>query len=290
MSPRKRGILSALGAYGSWGLLPLYWKEVAAALPSEIMAHRAVWSFVLSAAALLLLGSSRLDLRRHSGTILRAYLLSSLLIGLNWLLYIWAVTSGHVLESSLGYFLNPLVNVIVGALLFRERLSFGQRLAVALAATGALYLVANARGYLWISFVLAISFCFYGVLRKKAALPSLDGMYLETLMILPLGVAYLVYLAAQGQLLFLHSGARLDLLLVGSGLVTLLPLLFFSDAAQRLPLSTLGMFQYISPTLQFLLAVFLYAEPFSTHHLIGFGFIWSGLAVYTLSSGRRSSG
>lgn len=209
------------------------------------------------------------------GRLLALYSASGALIGLNWLIFIWAVTHKHVLEVSLGYFLNPLMTVLVGAWFFREKLP---RLAVGLASAGALWLVAAAGSrYLGIAVALAVTFTLYGVLRKRAPLPSLEGMYLESATILLWGVAYLLW-----------AGEAPTPLLVATGLVTLVPLLFFSDAAQRLPLSSLGMFQYLSPTFHFLLAVFAYHEPFSAARLVGFALIWAGLGVYALR--RPNSG
>lgn len=269
----RRGVLSALAAYLSWGFMPLYWKLLDDVPATRILAHRIVWSFVFSALLVFAAGGpGRLSLRR-SPRLLGLYAASGAVIGVNWLLFIWAVTNEHVLEASLGYFLNPLLTVLVGAWLFREKLSAKKRLAVGLAAAGALYLVVRAHSpHLGVAFALAVTFTVYGVLRKRAPLPSLDGMYLETVTILPWGLAYLLW-----------QGEPVTPVLMGTGVVTMLPLLFFSDAAQRLPLSALGMFQYLSPTFQFLLAVFAYHEPFSVDRLVGFSLIWTGLAVYAFS-------
>jgi len=267
-----RGVLSALAAYLMWGFMPLYWKLLDDVPAPRILAHRIVWSFVFSALLVLTVsGPKRLSLRRGP-RLLGLYAASGAVIGINWLLFIWAVTNEHVLEASLGYFLNPLLTVLLGAWLFHEHLNTRRRVAVGLAAAGALYLVARAHtAHLSVAFALAFTFSIYGVLRKRAPLPSLDGMYLETVTILPWGLAYLVWLREP-----------VTPLLVGTGVVTMLPLLFFSDAAQRLPLSALGMFQYLSPTFQFLLAVVAYHEPFSVDRLVGFSLIWAGLAVYAL--------
>lgn len=269
-----RGVLSALAAYLMWGFMPLYWKLLDDVPAPDILAHRIVWSFVFSALLVLALkGPAVLSLRK-SPRVLGLYAASGAVIGINWLLFIWAVTNEHVLEASLGYFLNPLLTVLLGAWLFREHLGGRQKTAVALAATGALHLVARAHNrHLGVAFALAFTFSIYGVLRKRAPLPSLEGMYLETVTILPWGLAYLCWV-----------GVPVTPVLVGTGVVTMLPLLFFSDAAQRLPLSALGMFQYLSPTFQFLLAVFAYHEPFSVDRLVGFSLIWAGLAVYALAS------
>lgn len=286
----NRGTVSACLAYSMWGLLPLYWKHLTPVSASEILAHRAVWSLLVTALFLVFSGQAGVLRRPPALSVLRVYLASGLMIGLNWLLYIWSVTHGHVLEASLGYFLNPLVSVLCGRLLFGEELGPPQRAAVLLAALGVIYLMVRARAStLWISFALAITFCFYGILRKQAPLSSLQGMYLETLLMLPLALSYLLWLEHCGSLAFGHADRDTNLLLLGSGVVTLLPLLCFSDAAQRLPLSSLGMFQYISPSLQFGLAIGLYHEPFSARQCVGYLFIWAGLAVYVTSLRARTS-
>lgn len=284
MSGRNVGILSAFGAYASWGLLPLYWKQLSQLPSMQILSHRMIWSFLFI--SLILIASkplAHLSLKRHSSRTLLTYFFSGLLIGVNWLIYIWAVNTGHVLQASLGYFLNPIANVLVGAIIFKEKLSTAQKVAAGFAAAGVFYLMTHTESGLWISILLAGTFCIYAVVRKHAPLNSMDGMYLETLVMFPLGVAYLVYLSQTSSVLFSDLNVTEQGLLMGSGVVTALPLLFFSDAAKRLPFATLGMFQYLSPTLQFLLAVFAYHETFTNTHLVSFLLIWTGLIIYSTS-------
>jgi chloramphenicol-sensitive protein RarD len=282
----SKGALSAVAAYGIWGFLPIYWKQVAQVPSLEILSHRIVWSLLFFAVILAVLQPSHLSLRRHPARVWRAYLLSGWLIGLNWLLFIWAVTHGHVLQSSLGYFLSPLGSVAIGALFFGEHLGMRQRLAVVLAAAGALVLLRGAASDLWIALALTLTFCLYGVARRLAPLPSLQGMYLETLLLAPLGLTYFGWAATHGQFCLPQVDQTSQLLLLGAGPVTGVPLLFFSKAARRLTLAQLGMFQYISPSLQFLLALH-YHEQFTPAHALAFGLIWTGLLIY--ASATRST-
>lgn len=277
----RRGVWSALGAYGSWGFMPLYWKSLGPLPYTEILSHRVVWSLLFFALLLRLRNPGCLRLSGRPSRIWWTYLLSGSLIGANWLTFIWAVTSGHVLQSSLGYFLCPLATVAVGAVFFKERLTARQKAAVALATAGAGVLVWHALHDLWIALLLTLTFCLYGVARRLAPLPSLEGMYLETLMLTPLGLAYFAWAAWAGHFAFAQTTASTRLLLMGAGPMTGLPLLMFSEAALRLPLSHLGLFQYISPTLQFLLAVFYYQEVFTSYHAWAFGLIWMGLLIFT---------
>lgn len=267
-----------------WGLLPLYWHRLDSVSPWEILAHRAFWSFLLFGALMLLWRPSAALLWRYPLRLLGVYLCSGLFIGVNWALYIWAVHSGHVLQASLGYFLNPLANVLVGALVLGERLAGLQRGAVACAAVGVLLLLLHSPESLWISLLLTVTFCLYGLTRKQAPLDSLTGMYLETAVLAPLAVAFLS--RDWDRLALLHQ-PHLRGWLVGSGLVTALPLLLFSQAARSLTLASLGMFQYLSPTLQFALAVGYFREPFTTVQWVSFGWIWLGLALYTWPLWRR---
>ena len=275
-----RGSLCAVGAYTIWGFLPLYWKQLAGVPPLEILSHRIVWSLLF---LLVLQGLTRpasLSVRQHSIRAWRAYWLSGCLIGTNWLTFIWAVTSGHVLQSSLGYFLSPLASVAIGAVFFGEKLGRRHKVAVALAASGACILMVRASSDLWIALVLTLTFCLYGVARRLAPLPSLQGMYLETLLLTPLGLAYLAWAAGHDQLCLVTADAASRWLMVGAGPVTAVPLLFFSEAARRLTLAQLGMFQYLSPSLQFLLAVGHYHEHFSQAHALSFALIWAGLLIF----------
>lgn len=278
----NRGVLYALGAYLSWGLLPVFWKAVQVATPVEILSHRIVWSVLF---LFLLLAVRRhwvwLHEARHDRRLLLIFGATSLLLSVNWLTYIWAVNAGHVLESSLGYFINPLVNVLLGVVILREQMRPGQWVAVGLATVGVLYLTLSLGSLPWIALTLAFSFGFYALLRKTAALNSLEGLTLETsFMFLP-ALAYLLYLDATGQGTFGHVSLGLTTLLFATGVVTAIPLLLFAAGARRIPLTTIGLLQYLSPTIQFLLAIYLYHEPFTGSKLVGFVFIWLALGVYS---------
>ena len=281
----KIGVCYALLAYFSWGLFPIYWKLVAAVPALQMVAHRIVWSvFVL---ALLLLLS-----RRWSGVVLslrtprQLFLLSvtAALVSGNWLVFIWAVQNGFVLQTSLGYYINPLLNIVLGMVFLGERLRPRQTAAVLLAAIGVGNLIFQLGVIPWIALALALSFGFYGLLRKTAPVDGLVGLSVETLLLLPIALGYLVYLDAQNLGVFLNTDWRLDVLIAQSGWATALPLLWFANAARRLSYSTIGFLQYLAPTCQFILAVAVYDEPLTHAHLITFGCIWAALAVYTLDT------
>jgi len=286
----NKGILYALSAYLIWGFLPLFWKAVQVATPVEILSHRIVWSLLLLVAILGV--QQRWDWltpalrdRRTLGT----FLLSALLLGINWLVYIWAVNIGHVVEASLGYFINPLVNVVFGVLFLREQMRPGQWLAVGLAALGVLYLTVTSGAPPWVGLTLAFSFASYGLLRKTARLNALEGLTFETSFLFLPALFYLLYLGGTGQGAFGTVSGSLTSLLILSGLFTALPLLLFSAGARRIPFSLVGILQYIAPTIQFLLGVYLYGEPFSPARLVGFGLIWLALALYSAETVWRKS-
>lgn len=283
----RRGYVLGLSAYLLWGLFPLYFKHLDAVPALEIVVHRVLWS-ALGAGLLLLVwrhpGWWR-ELRAQPGR-LAALVLSGLLIASNWLLYVWAVNNQHMLEASLGYYINPLVNVLLGLLLLGERLRPLQWLAVALAAAGVAQQVWQLGSLPWVSLLLALTFGFYGLLRKRVAVAALPGLALETWLLLPLALAWLALHgdAASRQAAFWSSAPALWLAL--SGPVTLLPLLCFNAAARHLPYATLGFLQYVAPTLVLLLAVFHYGEPLAPARLLAFACIWAGLLVYSLDAWR----
>jgi len=280
------GVALGLGAYFTWGFLPLYLKAVASVPAVEVLAHRVIWSLLLLA---LLVAAMRrwkplIALARDPRTLLLLGL-TSLLIGVNWLIYIWAVNSSHVLETSLGYFINPLVNVALGVIVLRERLRKAQIGAVSLAALG-VAILAVAQGSLpWISLALAFSFSLYGLIRKMAPADPLTGLLAETALLAPIA---LIYLATIGGGSFGEQGLSIDVLLILSGLVTAAPLLMFAAAGKRLRYATLGLLQYIAPTIQFLLAVLLFKEALGTAHIVTFAFIWIGLAIYAADAVRTA--
>ena len=288
-SQRRAGLLFGLGAYLAWGVMPLYFKALAHVSALEIVAHRVIWSMVFMA-ALVALWRRWPAIRAALGTgrVLITLLITTLLIGTNWLIFFYAVVSGHVLEASLGYYLNPLVNVLLGVVLLKEKLSRAQVFATLLAAAGVAVLAAGAGSGLWISLTLAATFAVYGFLRKIVAVDSLEGLSIETALLSPLALAWLVWLQADGSAAFASVTLTTDLLLVLGGAVTAIPLLMFTAAARRLPYSTLGFLQYVAPSLQFLLAVLAFGEPLTTAHLICFAAIWTALAIFSFE-GLRSA-
>lgn len=282
----SQGTLYALGAYVAWGLFPVYWKLLKAVPSAEIIAHRVVWSFLFFYLLLVYRRSARdfWGLLRSPDS-LKTVLLSSALIGTNWFVYIYAVNSGRVLEASLGYFVNPLVSVALGTVFFRERLRLSQWLSVALAFAGVLHLALEGSSFPSIGLTLAFSFGVYGFVRKKSRTEPLATSTAEAFII---GVPSFTFLAARfaglaGATPPAYSAQEAFFLLLG-GLVTGVPLLWFVQAGKKLPLSTLGFFQYITPTIQFSLAVFIYGEPFSIVHARCFGLIWLALAIYSLDA------
>ena len=275
----RAGIWQGIAAYVAWGLFPLYWKQVERVPALQLIGHRVVWSFLTLAAILALTGKLTRP-RLPAARVLLVFTLSAALISVNWFTFVWAVNSGFVVETSLGYFINPLVSVLFGVLLLRERLRRVQWVAIGLATAGVAYLTFVHGSLPWIALVLAFSFGSYGLLRKIAPLDSLDGLTLETGILLLPALVYLAYANSVGQGAFLHSGAVSDVLLVGAGPVTTVPLLLFASAARRIPLSLMGVLQYIAPTLQFLFGVLLYREPFERSQLIGFVLVWGALVVF----------
>lgn len=277
------GILYAATAYAIWGIFPLYFKALQHVAPVEILMHRVVWSLAF---IVVLLTWRRQwawlgDVLRQP-KVLAGFAASALLLSSNWFIYIWAVNNGRVVDASLGYFINPLFNVLLGSLLLSERLRPVQWSAVALAACGVAWLTWQGGGLPWIALALAATFGLYGLLRKTAALGALDGLALETLLLFPLAAGYLVLLTQAGRSDFMTASAGTQWLLVAAGPITAIPLLLFASGARRIPLSLLGLLQYIGPTLQLLLGVWLYQEPFGGARLAGFALIWSALAVYSL--------
>jgi len=283
------GVGFGLCAFLFWGLSPIYFRAVAVIGPFELLAHRVVWS-ALFLAPMVLLGGGLRPIRRalaEPATLL-ALAVSTLLISTNWLIFIVAIAGERLLEVSLGYYLNPLVNVLLGLVFLGERMGRLRWAGVALAALGVANLALRHEGFPWISLGLALTFGVYGLIRKRMPLGARDGLFLETLLMLPLAGLFLVWLDASGRGLFLAAGDfRLDLLLLASGLVTALPLLWFTAAARRLQLATIGVMQYLAPSLHFLLAVLVYGEAFTPVQAVTFGCIWLGVALFTAGSLRE---
>jgi chloramphenicol-sensitive protein RarD len=291
MTPSSRsgpgaGIALGIGAYAIWGCLPLFLKLLAPTPPLQILAHRVVWSLLLLAVVVTALGrwpAIRAVARDRRTLLMLA--LSATLIACNWLVYIWAVIGGHVLAASLGYFINPLVNVVLGVAILGERLRRLQGIAVGVAAIGVAALALSGGGGLWIAIALALTFGFYGLIRKLVPAEALEGLLIETALLGPLALGWLLWAAAQGTASF-GAEPHHDALLVMSGVVTAMPLLMFSAAARRMRFATLGLLQYLAPTLQFLQAVLLFGERMSPVHIFTFGCIWAGLALYAIDGLR----
>ena len=271
----------ALIAYSLWGLFPLYFKALRAVPPLQILAHRMVWSLLLMVGVLTVLRRWAWlgPLRAQPGEAAR-FAASAALLACNWGVYIWAINNGRVIEASLGYYINPLMSVVLGALFVGERLRAAQWLAVGIAAAGVVWMSAEVGRVPWIAVTLAFSFGLYGLLRKTAALGSLEGLTLETFLQFPIAGAYLAWEAWHGQDAFLHGGWDQRVLLMAAGPVTAVPLLLFASAARRIPLSLLGILQYSMPTVVLGLGVWLYHEPFGGDRAAGFGFVWLGVALY----------
>lgn len=278
----RTGLLQGLGAYGIWGLLPLFFWLLDGVDAGEVVAMRVLWSVALLGGLILVLRrgpalAAALRNRRAMGFLA----ISAALISVNWLVYIWAIQHHHVLEASLGYFLNPLVNVLLGVVLLRERLGAAQIAAVALAGLGVAILAAGAGQGIWISLTLAFTFGFYGLVRKIAPVESLEGLAIETAILAPFAGIYLYWLSGHAGLGFGQTPLWTAALAL-SGIVTATPLLLFAAAARRLPYSTLGLLQYLAPTMQFLLAITFFGETMTAAHAICFALIWTGLAVYAV--------
>jgi len=287
----KRGVLLAVGAYTIWGVLPIYWKLIKDVPAMEIVGHRMIWSFFL---VFLITWSLKaipevieaLKNRR----VLITYFTSASLLSINWLVYVAAVNSGYIVDTSLGYFINPLVYVLLGVVFLKEKLRIWQWIPVGIAFLGVVYLTVSFGSLPQIGLILAFTFGFYGLIKKRVSLGSVNGFVLETgFMFIP-AMVYLLLLEHNGSGSFGHGSTISTILLVLTGIVTALPLVLFGAAAQKINLSTLGFIQYIAPTMQFLIGVFLYGESFSQDRLIGFGMIWFALAIFTIDSivARRS--
>lgn len=286
----RRGLWVALAAFVVWGLMPLYWHLLKAVPSLQIVAHRVVWSALLVAAWLWWTqGRGWFAKVLAQPRLARLLALSGLCIGVNWGLYIWAVNAGHVVETSLGYFINPLLNVVIGTLFLREHLRPVQWVSVAIAGAGVLWLTFNYGSFPWIALTLALSFGVYGLIRKLAAVDPIVGLGVENAVLLLPALGYVAFAEARGQGGFLGDwGAAVDALLLVGGALTALPLIGFSFAVRRVPLSTIGLMQYLAPTMQFLIGVLLFREPFDVDRAIGFALIWSALALFMADSLRRA--
>jgi chloramphenicol-sensitive protein RarD len=286
----RTGIINASLAFLCWGLFPIYFHALNEVPPSQILAHRVLWSLLFLAIVLTVRRQWQwLPAVLRQPRVIGSFVASAFLLSLNWLVYIWAVNNGHVIEASLGYFINPLVNIMFGYLLLKERLRAGQWAAIALAALGVAWLTWQAGTVPWIALILAATFGAYGLMRKTAALGALEGLSFETMALFPLALGYVIWLSLHGQNSFINSAAdSTRWLLAAAGPITAIPLLLFAAGARKIPLSALGLLQYISPTIQFLLGVWLFHEAFSAERLVGFLLIWSALALYAAEGLWRS--
>ena len=287
--PGLTGLPQALGAYVAWGLMPIFFKALTTVAPLEVVAHRIVWGALLLVVILALGGRLRelgevLRSRRSMATLGA----TALLIAINWLIYIWAVFNDHVVAAALGYYLNPLLNVVLGYVVLKESLSRAQLFAIALAAIGVAVLAAGALSTLWVSLALAASFGTYGLIKKMTPVRPMVGMATETLILSPVALGFLVWLAIGGAGAFGGQSRDIDLLLIAGGAVTAIPLVLFASAAKKMKLATLGIIQYLAPTIQFVLGVFVYREALTTAHLIAFPLIWAGLVLYSWDAWRSA--
>ncbi len=295
ISPREqiKGVLAGAGTFIFWGIMPIYWHAMASVSPPEILGHRIVWSVGVLTLLLALQGRWK-EVRSclKSRTTLPLLLASSATIACNWLLYIWAVNSGHVLDASLGYFINPLINALLGILFLQEKLRKIQVLALVLAGIGVLYQIFLQGTFPLVALGIGGTFALYGLLRKKAEVRPLPGLFVETILLVLPALTYLGYLFFCGTLAFGHQNLRLDLLLIGCGVVTSVPLMTFAYGAKRLRLTTVGILQYLSPTLSFLLGLFFFGESMKPGDLVTFSLIWIALGIYSGEAflfGRRTT-
>ena len=277
----NKGILSGIGAYALWGFFPIYWKYLHDVPALQVIGHRIGWSFLLLILVILV---SRQWMEFRSAVsqpkVIGIYSIAAVLLSINWLVYVWGVNAGFIVETSLGYFINPLLSVLLGVIFLRERLRPAQWIPVSIAAIGVIYLTIVYGRLPWIALSLAVSFGFYGLVKKLAPLGSLHGLTLETGIVFPAALIYLLIVESNGSGAFLHQTTLTDILLIGAGVVTTIPLLMFASAAKQIPLTVIGLLQYIAPTLQFLIGVFIYKEPFDQSHLVGFGIVWVALVTF----------
>lgn len=290
VSQRRLGIIYALIAYGIWGVLPLYLKALHAVPPPQIVAHRIVWAAILLVVVVAVTGKRDFIAQlRQRPRILLTFMASALALSINWLVYIWGVAQGRVVDVSLGYFINPLFSVVLAVVVLKERLRLAQWAAVGLAFVGVLWLGLLAGQMPWIGLTLAVSFGTYGLLRKTATIDALGGLTLETLLLFPVAALYLLSLAAQGHGAWSTADVSLRTLLVAAGPITALPLLSFAAGARRIPLSLVGILQYLGPTLQLALGVFVFHERLPSAKLAGFSLIWLALVLYAVEGALFST-
>lgn len=283
----NKGIWYGIAAYAMWGFFPIYWKLLHDVPALQLLGHRIAWSFILLLAYVLLTRQWN-DFRSvaFDRKTLAIYAVAGVLLSLNWLIYVWGVNAGFIVETSLGYFINPLLSVLFGVIFLREKLRPMQWLPVIIAAIGVTYLTITYGQLPWIAISLAVTFGLYGLVKKLSPLGSVFGLTLETGIVFPAALIYLIVVQWNGTGGFLHTGSTVDLLLIGAGVVTTIPLLMFASAAKEIPLNMIGVLQYFAPTIQFLIGVFIYKEPFDTQRLIGFGIVWLALIIFWVENVR----
>lgn len=277
----NKGIWYGIAAYAMWGFFPIYWKLLHDVPALQLLGHRISWSFVLLLIFILLTGQWS-DFRgvAFQPRTLGLYAIAGVLLSINWLIYVWGVNAGFIIETSLGYFINPLLSVLFGVIFLREKLRPLQWLPVVIATIGVGYLTVTYGRLPWIALSLAVSFGLYGLVKKLSPLGSVFGLTLETGIVFPVALIYLIIVQMNGTGEFLHDGITVDMLLIGGGIVTTIPLLMFASAAKEIPLNMIGILQYFAPTIQFLIGVFVYKEPFDTTRFIGFGIVWVALVIF----------
>jgi chloramphenicol-sensitive protein RarD len=288
MSESRRGFLLGVAAYSIWGLFPLYWPLLEPAGAVEILAHRMLWSLVTMGVLVVALGRTA-SFRRVVGQprVARLLALAATLITVNWAVYIWGVNNGHVVETALGYFINPLVTVLMGVFILGERLRRSQWVAMGVAGLAVVVLTLDYGRLAWVALVLALTFGSYGLCKKQAGAPAIESITFETMLVGPLALAYVVWLVAQGDSTFASHGPGHTLLFMTTGIVTAVPLLCFGGAAIRVPMVTLGLLQYLTPTLQFILGVVHFHEDMPTGRWVGFVLVWVALAIFTVDALRH---
>ena len=285
----RAGVIAALAAFGFWGLVPIYYKGLQSVGAWEVLAHRVIWSVPLLIIFLVIRDRRQFWKKlRLPLTSIAWLVLSGLTVSINWVVFVWAVANDHILDTSLGYFGTPLVSVLLGYVFLKERLSQLQFIAVIVAAAGTLYLAWYLGRPPWIAMTLALSFGLYGLLRKRLTVGPMLGLLWETALMFPVALTYLLWLYSTSGLQFLHVSTGIDLLLFGTAFVTVIPLIWFNMAAQKLPLSILGFFQYLAPSMSFLIAVFIYGEQFTTGHAVAFSCIWLALVLVSVEPFRRA--
>ncbi|OMP67449.1 EamA family transporter RarD [Domibacillus epiphyticus] len=287
----KSGILFTASSFIIWGLIPIYWKLISSVSSYEILANRIIWSFVFMIILLLLmkklapLRDVLIEVKTHPKKSI-ALSIASLLISINWFVFIWAVNHDHIIETSMGYYINPLMSVLLGIVVLKEALSKTQLLSFLLAATGVLIMTFSYGSFPWVSLSLAVSFAFYGLAKKMIKMDAAVGLTIETAVVMPFAILFLIYVSMKGSISLFSGDVKTDLLLMGGGILTAIPLLLFGHGAQKIPLYMIGFLQYIAPTMTLLLGVLVYHEPFTSSQILSFMFIWSALAVFTFGQIR----